>query len=150
VNPEDLDPETHADLLAYLARVKHDLGRYVALQQRWLPAEATAAERRAAVEADLLQTRRGPEGTLDAASLWAALRAPLLGLAPLPGGGRVDLARDPDVERIEAGITEIQGVVQAFREGEADGEAVERGAAAARVVSEACRGLVRRWRSGRS
>ena len=61
----------------YLVRLKHDLGKYIAFQVRYLPPGASASERREALAADLLGTRRGPEGVRDAPSVWAEFRATL-------------------------------------------------------------------------
>ncbi len=134
--------------MAYLGRVKHDLGKYIAFQQRWLAPEASAAERRDAVTADLLETRRGPDGTSDAVAVWRELRAPLIGAAPLPGGAVVDLSGDPDVARIDREMARVARVVDAIAAGAADDALLAEGARAALEVSDACAALVRRHRAG--
>lgn len=145
--PASLDPETLADLVAHLARVRHDLGRYVVFQQRWLAPDADAAERREALASDLLATRRGPDGSVDAVAVWAELRRALVGEASLVGGGRVDLSGDPDLASLDAAMREIEALIPALRAG-VDDAGVERGSLAAASVSRACDALWRRWRTG--
>lgn len=143
-----LDPDTRTDLVAHLARVRHDLGRYVVFQQRWVAEGAGESERREALIADLLGTRRGPEGTVDAAALWAELRRPLVGEAPLPGGGRVDLAGDPDLARLDAAMGAVAEAIDGLRAGGAiDLDATGRWAA---EVAATCDSMWRRWRAGGS
>ena len=55
-------------------RVRHDLGKYVHLEARWLGEDAIEADYREALRTDLLRTRRGPAGDEDCAALWATLR----------------------------------------------------------------------------
>jgi hypothetical protein len=66
-------------LLDAAARARHDLGKYVSFQARWLGADAPAEALRDALKDDLLRTRKGPDGVVDAASLWRELRVPLEG-----------------------------------------------------------------------
>ncbi len=61
----------------HAARAKHDLGKYVAMQTRWLPEDAPAGELRAALMTDVLTTRRSDALTLSAPELWHVLRPPL-------------------------------------------------------------------------
>ena len=87
-----------------LARIRHDLGKYVVLQQRWLPPGATDGERRAAVLADVLETRRSPRSTDDAVAVWAGLaeeRAVLSGALHLLGNA-VQIARLAGLQMIHA------------------------------------------------
>jgi len=147
---EALDSQTREALAEYVARVKHDLGKYVSFQVRWLAPDAPVAERRAALLADLTATRRGPEGSWDAPSLWAALRPALVGEVTLPGGPRVDLSADPLVQRIDQAIAVIAEVVAVLGTDPVDERALDRGERAAREVSEACRELVRRYRRRRA
>lgn len=136
-------------LVAHVARLKHDLGKYVALRQRWLGAAAPLDERRAALADDLLSTRRGPEGTLDALSVWGEFRPALVGEAELPGGHRVDLTGDPDMDALDAGMVALADVVVALRAGDRSEDLVVRGSEASLVVSERCRALDKRLRAGR-
>jgi hypothetical protein len=141
---ESLDPDTRASLGEHVARIKHDLGKYVAFQVRWVAPDADLAARRAALAQDLLATRRGPQGEVDAASLWAEVRRPLVGDEPLPNGARADLRGDPAVVLIDGAMAELQPLLAGLRDGSADEEAVRIGTEAALRVAEACRDLHRR------
>ena len=55
-------------------RVRHDLGKYVHLEARWLGEDSTESEYREALRTDLLRTRRGPNGDEDFRTLWSRLR----------------------------------------------------------------------------
>lgn len=54
--------------------VRHDLGKYVHLEARWLGEDSSAADFREALRVDLLRTRRGPTGDVDCQELWRRLR----------------------------------------------------------------------------
>ncbi len=61
----------------HAARAKHDLGKYVAFQARWLGDDASADQLLEALRQDVRATRRSDAETLAAPELWARLRAPL-------------------------------------------------------------------------
>lgn len=65
---------TRMSLAEAAARARHDLGKYIAFQTRWVGVDAPAAELREALRADLLNTRAGPGGCADAMSVWRTLR----------------------------------------------------------------------------
>jgi hypothetical protein len=67
------------DLVAAAARARHDLGRYVALQTRFVGTDGPLEDLRDALESDLLHTRRSPSGDLDVAGVWAMVRDDLAG-----------------------------------------------------------------------
>lgn len=140
---DSLSPEAWSALAAHVGRLKHDLGKYVALQQRWLPADAPSADRRAALRDDLLSTRRGPSGIQDALSVWQEFRPGLRGEVELPGGHRVDLSAHPVVRAVEEGMGVLAEVVAALRAGDVSDEQVLRGGEAAVAVSDGCRALER-------
>ena len=58
------------------ARARHDLGKYVCLEARFVGPEGSAEELRAALLADLRRTNRGPSGDEDVATVWARVRVP--------------------------------------------------------------------------
>ncbi len=62
------------------AKAKHDLGKYIAFQARWIEPGAPVHDLREALRDDLVRTRRGPDGVVGAAALWAGLRGPLVAL----------------------------------------------------------------------
>jgi hypothetical protein len=141
-----LDPETRTALASLAGRLKHDLGRYVAMQARWLAPDADADTRRTALRDDLLATRRGPEGSVDALGVWTPYRDALLGRSELAAGVTVDLGHDPDVRRIVSGMATLGEIIAALRGGTLDDNGVDLGLAASTAVAEACRDLHRRAR----
>ncbi len=62
------------ELLEALFDLAHDLGKYLRLPLAWLPAEATEAEVRVALERALLRTREGAAGVVSARALWDRFR----------------------------------------------------------------------------
>ena len=128
-------------LLGVIGRIKHDLGKYIALQQRWVGEQASVCDRRAAAQADLLSTRRGPNGRQDAATVWAGFEA------ALAAEGLPDVSDDEDIAEIRAAMSVIADVIDALRSG-TDGE-IELALARREAlrVSHACRSLARRVRS---
>ena len=54
-------------------RAKHDLGKYIAFQVRWLPEEASDDELLTALRADLLATHSGADEVRGAVEIWAEL-----------------------------------------------------------------------------
>ncbi len=134
-------PGVPTALTEYVARLKHDLGKYVAFQIRWLPEDAPLAERRRALESDLLATRRGPDGEVDAVTLWRSLRPALVGQAELAPGVRVDLSDHPALVRLEASMAAVAEVVSELRTGPPDEALVDRGQAAALEVAAAVKQL---------
>jgi len=89
------------------ARAKHDLGKYIAFQTRWLPESADHQEWTAALQADLLQTRRGPDGAESAVSIWERIR-----------GEFGELEDDKDIARVEAAFGTIRTLMPALEGGE--------------------------------
>ncbi len=61
-----------------LTQARHDLGKYIALNLRWLPEEPTQEQLRAALLTDLRATRSGGGVQEDAWSLWQRLRPGLV------------------------------------------------------------------------
>lgn len=111
------------------ARARHDLGKYVAFQARWLGPDASADALRDALREDLLRTRKGPTGVLDARALWRELREPLASAG---------------VERIDALMAELAG--RAERLDALDGAALADTARLAVEVAEELRALHNRVR----
>ncbi|MEZ4316125.1 MAG: hypothetical protein R3F61_01415 [Myxococcota bacterium] len=138
-------------LLDHTSRLKHDLGKYVRFQGRWLGPDADLDARREALAADLLHTRRGPDGSVDASSVWAEFSGELLGERPLrsaeEGSGTFDLRADPDVARIVDGMAVLDAVIAALRSDSLDEAGVIEGERAAEQVASAIRSLVERVRN---
>jgi len=140
-------PEVVQGLATLAERLKHDLGKYVGLQARWLPPDAGLQERREALVQDVLQTRRGPEGNVGAREVWSPFEAVLLGHSALPGGGLVDLAGDPDVVTLRTRMDTLSALRDEAAVHRLEAEGVASAMAACADVATACRSLVRRARA---
>lgn len=106
-------------------RVRHDLGKYVHLEARWLDEDATTEELREALINDLRRTRRGPDGELDCCALWARLR-PTVATLDLGAIDHVAGALCVDLPHLDAlDRSGLRGVAER-----------------ARALAEACRRLV--------
>lgn len=103
-----------------LRAVRHDLGKYVSFQLRWLPEDAPDAELLDALRNDVLQTRRGPSGTESAPEIWKRLR---------PGVASLDLGQ------IDADVGLLADHVAALESGDASHDVLVACAAAARRIS---------------
>jgi hypothetical protein len=68
------------DLQEALAAARHDLGKYVAMNVRWLPEDASAEDLRSALVADLCRTKESEGKVESAVELWQRLRRDLVGL----------------------------------------------------------------------
>lgn len=125
--------------------LKHDLGKYITFQTRWLGADPTGPELVQAVLADVLSTRRGPNGSESAMAIWKRYRAALLG-DHSADGRTANLGSDRAVGVIDDRIKKLEGLMPMVRDGDvgAAGEA----ALHARVISAACRDLLTRVRAG--
>lgn len=66
-----------SNALEALRTARHDLGKYIAFQVRWLAPDCSDADLREALVADLRETRRGPDGVETAWDVWARLRPAL-------------------------------------------------------------------------
>lgn len=140
-----MGPALRAALVEHVRRLRHDLGKYVQLQVRWLPPEASLAERREAVCADLLRTRRGPGGVVGAAELWARSRGALVGEGRLAGQAtRVDLSRDPSVRALDAAMERLRELQPELEAGTANAAQVDDAAELAGSIARAVRDLHRR------
>jgi hypothetical protein len=115
---------------------KHDLGKYVAFQIRWLPPDAPAAELLEALRADVLQTRRGPDGAEAAHALWRRLRP---GLDPL--------GADPDLLAVDRAVAALEAAAPGLAAGALDGEALAAVADEARAVARHLAALFKRLRA---
>jgi hypothetical protein len=107
--------------------VRHDLGKYVALEGRWLGDDASPEALRSALAVDLLRTRRGPEGDEDCVALWARLRPTVVELG---------------VQDIDALVAELAAAMPRLHE--LDAAALRGVARSALALSEACRALTDR------
>lgn len=121
-------------LVEHVRRLRHDLGKYVSLQVRWLGEAPSPDALRQALCEDLLRTRRGPAGARSAPEVWGDFRERLLR----------ELPSDPHVQAIEADAQAIEALLPALVSGDASGAMVEEGARAAARISAATRALLQR------
>jgi hypothetical protein len=131
------EPEMPMSLLEAAAAAKHDLGKYVAFQARWLPANASDQEWLEALQADVLHTRRSSDASQDAPSLWERLRGPLI---PLQG--------DSDLAAVDAAIAELQVILPRLAQGDLSSAELVRCSENARAVATHLAALHRRLRQG--
>lgn len=111
---------------------RHDLGKYVSLNLRFLAPDADRAAQREALLADLTQTRRGPGGGVESApEVWAACRGGLPAAAP-------------EVLQVDAAMKHIQSSLPALMADRLDDDALAALAQAARGVTAALTALTRR------
>lgn len=105
-----------------LAIARHDLGKYIAMNQRWLPDDPSTEMLREALRTDLLKTRSAPSGDEDALGLWQRLRPSLAGydLSALDTHMAAIAKGVPDLEHLDhQGLLQLsaaaKGVGEAFR-----------------------------------
>lgn len=120
---EDLPAEALAALADQVGDLRHDLGKYIGFETRFLGPDAETEALRVALRADLLATRRRGQRVESAVELWARLRP-------------AELDGDPDVAVIDQAMVGLAAVSL-----EGDRGALDRAAALARQVSEATRRL---------
>ncbi len=140
-------PERQA-LLVHVGRLKHDLGKYIAFQIRWLDPAATAEQRRSALISDVLSTRRSRDRTDDAATVWREFRSGLTGQTPLDGGVFVDCSKDPWFIELDEAMARLETGMPALSSGRAGDDEVEQGIREALAVAEGCRGVHNRLMRG--
>lgn len=126
---EDVPVDELEALVEQLSDLRHDLGKYVCFEARFLPAEPDGAALSAALRADLLQTRRRGDAVESAWALWRRLRPGLLD-------------GDPDVTALDHDVAALEAA-------SLDGTVTELAAVAARAraVSGRCRALHTRARA---
>lgn len=118
------DPVDRLDLEDALAELAHDLGKYLRLPLAWLPADASAADVRAATEQALFATRRSGTRQTSAATLWSAFLAEVdahltgySGWAPLVDAVQAALAWSDRLDALDrAAVTrDLSAVAPAIR-----------------------------------
>ncbi len=117
------------ELVERLSRLKHDLGKAISFQLRFLGGSLDPAALREALLQDLGRTRRGPSGESDAVEVWSALRPGLAELAP----------DDPELAALDARMAVVADTLAALRAGTDAPDDARRGAEAALDVTRLCR-----------
>ena len=120
---DELSTDQVAALLPALEDLRHDLGKYVCFETRFVGLDAELETLRQAVMADVRSTRRQARGTLSAWELWTLLRPSML-------------EGDPDV-------TALDLATRTLREADLDGPRAEllQAAAGATQIQQATRRL---------
>lgn len=141
---QGLERATGEQVAAYaehVARLKHDLGKYIAFRTNWLPEDASPEARRAALMSDLHHTRRGPDGSVDAQTVWREFRAVLVGEAEL--AGLRTTAPDPRVVALDRTMERLAALEPLAAAGASE---VELAISLAREVADGIRELARELR----
>ena len=132
-------PADQGALRRHAARLKHDLGKYVSFQARWLPDSASVEMVAEAVRADLLSTRRGPAGEQDALEVWQGFRPVLVGEQHIDGQ-LVDLSDAPAFRHLDEAMQRLAEHVHALKlDGHVDLVGARRDALA---VADSCKALL--------
>lgn len=126
---EDLPAAALEELVDRLSDLRHDLGKYIRFETRFVEGGSDLDALRAALKADLRSTRRRGDEIESAWSVWARMRPS-------------ELEGDPDIVAIGAAM-------QALESADLDGPeaALRRAAALGAEVSEATRRLHGRARA---
>jgi len=120
-------------LVEVAAKAKHDLGKYIAFQCRWLPEDAGKEDWIQALRSDLVETRRGPDGSEGAVEIWARLKPSF-----------ASLGSDPDIHQIEGAMRRIEAGLPYLERGDLDVNALHTMAEDARCVATHLAALHRR------
>ncbi len=123
---EDVPAEALDELIEDLSDLRHDLGKYITFEVRFLGAEPETEALRAALRADILRTHQRGEEHSAAWQVWERLRP-------------VMLEGDADFRRIEECLATLRSLDLAGPRAE-----LEQAAALAGAVAEATRSLFRR------
>ncbi len=116
------------------AVARHDLGKYIAFETRWVGESASGPDLLSALQADLLRTRSANGIEVDAVSLWQGLRVELEGLGD----------EDIDLEAVDRAMERIGARLPALRQGGLELEALKDCVADAFLVSQHLDALFRR------
>lgn len=116
------------------AIARHDLGKYVCFETRWVGIDGSQEDLSAALCADLLRTRSASGVVVDAVSLWEQLRPGLEGV------GETDV----DLRAVDQAMEDIAQALPGLRAGGLDTQALKACARQALVVSEHLNALYRR------
>ena len=91
---EELNEHEVSEIGPLIGAIRHDLGRYICFEQRFLEDPESEQELRRALRSDLLRTRRSGTQVESCQALWSRLR---------PSG----LDGDPDIHVIDRAIGDI-------------------------------------------
>lgn len=126
---EDFPADALETLAERVGDLRHDLGKYICFETRFLAPDAETEVLRASLRADLLATRRRGQQIERASDLWARLRP-------------TELEGDPDVLAIDWAMGQLASV-----DLDGDRATLDRAAGLARQVADATRRLDARVRA---
>ncbi len=101
-------------LLDQVRRLKHDLGKYISLNTRWLPADARPQALREALRCDLLETRKADHRLENAWQIWERLGLPLLEAGTIAGDesvARWQSLLEPELARVATHMESIRQLI---------------------------------------
>jgi hypothetical protein len=133
-----------AAVRALAVDVQHDLGRYVAMQSRWLDDSMSDADRLSAVRTDLLATRCVGDRRESADEVFGRWKLVLMGEEPLAGACAPSLARLLEVVELLAAMAQVEEQVAVMRRPLVSSDEVESAIAAAGHAAAACRAFAQR------
>ena len=144
----ELTSSERAALIEWIGRLKHDLGKYITMSQRWLEPDASISERREALIQDVTETRRGPDGTQTAVEVWGSFRAVYEGSEALPGSRARSLRGLTYLQELATTMHELSEWMPQLTV-DAGADVVEHGAALTQRVARCCRELAREAKEAR-
>jgi hypothetical protein len=113
-------------LIEDLSDLRHDLGKYVTFEVRFLGSDPNTEDLRAALQADVLRTHKRGEEVATAWQVWERLRPRILD-------------GDEDIVRIEENLEALQALDLSGSR-----EILDQAAGRAQAIAQACRSLHRR------
>ena len=124
---EQLDHSEWTQIEPIIRAIRHDLGKYICFEQRFIMSVDDPDELRRALFSDLFRTRRMGEDAEDCGQVWQRIRP-------------AELDKDPDIEVIDQAIGDILS-------GNLNGpmEELRRLSVLAQEVRDASRRLMDRW-----
>jgi hypothetical protein len=97
VRLEDVPPEALEELTEDLSDLRHDLGKYITFEVRFLGSDPETEALRAALRTDILQTHKRGDVCATAWQVWERMRP-------------TQLAGDADVDRVEESLAALARV----------------------------------------
>jgi len=116
------------------AAARHDLGKYIAFELRWIGESASDEDLLSALQADVLRTRSSNGTVLDAVVVWNGVRK---GLAELIG-------QDDDLTAVEQAMSRIESHLPGLSQGALEHAEMKACAADAFLVSNHLEAFYRR------
>ena len=75
---EELDGRQLTEIEASLRSIRHDLGKYICFEQRFIVSDDDVEELRRALRSDLQKTRRSGDSSEDCYEVWSRIRPDIL------------------------------------------------------------------------